>query len=634
MGRFFEWRGATAFLCAALALLVLAPVAQAAFPCGTALSRCQVQVDNSGRVWFESYERLTEDAPGDGTLQHGITEIYERDGNTTRLISRLPDGSPILPEGKPSFPVSLVGASPDGERIYLKTEATLAPEDTDGGQEGGSWDAYVLADGHYTLLSTGPLDNGSNPNPWAGSQQLWASDDGSYVYFETGQSLVAADWDGMSDIYQRHEGQTRLVSTGPAEPLPTSEYPDPRNPESRFLGASPDGATAYFATATGLTADDTGRVTPDIYAWHDGTTTRLTRTVSPEDVPGTPWESFDPYSFAGAGETGDVYFTANSAQTADDADTNPDVYRARPDGTLERLALSPPGVDTADSFLRLQAVSRDGSRLFLFSSRQLAAADHDDKADIYMWSNGSFELISPEARPRVKDEELLLNAISADGHRAYFQTWGRLTADDTDEEPDVYEWSDGRIRLVSPSVDGHPSASFFKGISPSGRYVSFSTWESLLPGDDDDKSDLYVIDMGAPGAGSAARAAIAGSPSRKQPGKRRRARLRLVTAEAIPPRMGIAATGTRSAAGAKLRLSCPKAERSGPCHGRVKLLARGGSHRVLARASFRVARAHRTVVELRGRNLPRRALARITGADMLGNRRTVSATVTLRGAKR
>lgn len=611
---------------AAFFALALAPSAGAAFPCGTALVRCQVQIDNRGRVWFESYEKLTEDSPGDGTLKHGVSEIYERDGNTTRLVSRLPDGQPILPEDEGGYPAFLNGVSPDGERVYLSTEATLSPEDADGGAGAGSADVYVLSGGAYTLLSTGPLDGGPNANPYAGSHTVWASDDGSYVYFETGQRLVPEDWDGASDIYQRHDGQTRLVSTGPAETLPTPEFPDPPSPQPWFIGASPDGATAYVATSEHLTADDTGRFTSDIYAWHDGVTTRLTRTVSPEEVPGTPWESFGPGTFAAADENGALYFLASSPQTPDDTDGNPDAYRARPDGSLERIALFPPGSDHGREFLSLQAVSHDGSRLFFLSSSQLTPEDRDEKPDAYMWSQGEFTLITAEARPSIAEEEALLCAIADNGHRAYFQTWGRLTPDDTDEKPDVYEWADGRVRLVSPAGEGKPGPSLCQGISPNGRFVAFSTWEELVPGDGDTKTDVYVVDMGADPAGSAAAA-------RRQPGKRSRRRPRLVTAEAIAPRIGVGGVvivGNRSA---RLRLRCPKAERSGPCHGRVKLLARGPRHRLLATGRFRVAAGHSRHVVLRGRGLRRhgaRALVRARAADMLGNRRTVAAVVRLR----
>ena len=596
---------------------------------------CQVQLDNSGRAWFVSLEKLTEDSLGDGTLRNGVFQVYERVGNETLLISRGPDGQPIRPENKQNISAWLLGVSPDGARVYIQTDASLTPEDGDAGHEGGSSDGYLLSDGHYTLFTTGPLDSPSpNPNPYIGTHGVWASDDGRYVYFETGQQLVPEDWDSASDIYQRSEGRTRLVSIGPDEYLPTFEYPNPSVPETRFLGASPDGSTAYFATAQHLTADDPGKsplegrlLTSDIFAWHDGLTTRLTRTVSPEEVPGTPWESFAPYSFAGAGGEGSVYFTAQSAQTPDDTNGTPDVYRARPDGSLERVVLSPAGAAGATDFFRLEAVSRDGSRLFLLTTSQLVPADNDSEADIYMWSAGSYQLISPKGDLNgALEEELELSAISGDGHRAYFKTWASLSPQDTDEEPDVYEWSDGTIRLVSPASDGKQSAAFFSGISPNGRFVAFATWEELVPGDNDVNEDIYVIDMGAPAAGDA-------SASRARPAPRRRhRRLRLVTAEAIAPRMGIARAGTLRDETARLSVGCPKAERSGPCHGRVKLLSRK-THRVLAAGTFRIPTGRRAAVTLRGSGLPRRtihALARVRGVDMLGNHRMVTATVKLR----
>ena len=623
-----------------LALLLSASPARADFDCGTALSSCQVQLDNSGRAWFTTPEKLTEDALGDGSPKNGVFQIYERVGNQTLLVSKRPDGTPIAPENKQNVAAWLLGVSPDGERVYMKTGASLVPEDGDAGHEGGSIDGYVLSDGAYSLFTTGPLDSAApNPNPYAGSQQVWASGDGRYVYFETGQALVPEDWDSYSDIYQRANGQTRLVSTGPDEYLPTAEYPDPRTPEFRFLGASPDGATAYFASAAHITADEPGKspmegklLTSDIFSWRDGVLQRVTRTVSPETVPGTPWESFDPYSFAGAGE-GSVYFAANSGHVPEDTDQNRDVYRAKPDGSLERVISSPPGAVPMQGFLSVEAVSRDGSRLFLRSGQQLAPADSDSESDIYMWSAGSYQLISPKGELKgALEEELELSAISGDGHRAYFKTWASLSPQDTDKEPDVYEWSEGAIRLVSPASDGKQSAAFFSGISPNGRFVAFSTWEELVPGDNDVKQDIYVIDMGPGSEAGASASASAAKPGKKKRGKKRR--LRLITAEAIPPKMRVGKDGSFDGETAWLRLRCPKKERSGPCHGKVKLLSKQTGD-VLAIGSFRIARAHSTKVAVSGPRLngyrgPLGGMtARVKGVDQLGNAATVLAKVSL-----
>jgi hypothetical protein len=627
-----RWGRAATLVCGLAALvlaLALPPAASASFDCGTALSRCRVQLDNFGRAWFESHEKLTEDALGDGTLKGGVFQIYQRVGNQTVLVSRRPDGQPIAPENKQQIAAMLLGVSSDGERVYVKTDASLVPEDLDGGHEASSQDGYLLSGGAYSLFTTGPLDGGPNPNPYIGSHGVWASDDGRVVYFETGQQLVAEDWDAASDLYQRANGQTRLVSTGPDQTLPTPEFPNPNVPETRFLGASPDGSTAFFATAEHLTEDDTEKLTVDIFSWRDGLTRRLTRTVSQEEDPSGAWESFSPYSFGGSSEDGSIYFTAHGRHVPEDTDLNADIYRARPDGSLERVIDSPADAVGAQAFFRVEEISRDGSRLFLSTGQPLVPEDQDLLVDLYRWSGGSYQLISPKPRAAVKEEELHLCSVSGDGTRAYFRTWGSHSSQDTDEDPDVYEWSEGAVRLVSPASDGKSSPASCSGISPNGRFVAFATWENFVPGDIDAKEDIYVVDMGAP-------AAAAGASARRKPAKRpQRRKPRLITAEAIAPRMGVARTGLLRDDAVRLRLRCPKSERSGPCRGRVKLLATK-RHRVLAAGFFRIGAGRKATVLLKGRKLPRRAgraLARVRGADMLGNRRTVSATVRLRRSR-
>ncbi len=619
-------------LAALVAACAGAPAASASFDCGTALVRhCEVQLDNSGRAWFQSYEKLTEDALGDGTMLGGIWQIYERDGNQTVLVSKRPDGTPIPDEGTHRSAAFLLGVSPDGSRVYLGTQASLVPEDGDAGHGEGSSDGYVLSNGAYSLFTTGPLDGPfANPNATSGSHAVWASDDGQYVYFETGQALVPEDWDGMSDVYQRANGVTRLVSTGPDETKPTAEWPNPMVPQPRFLGASPDGATAYFATAARLTPEDSGKSqseisksSNDIFAWRDGVLRRLTRTAPWE--PGAPFESFDPYSFVSGADGGLVYFTASSAQTPDDTNPGPDIYRASFDTALERVALGvAPGV-----FLGLETVSRDGSRFFLRSNGALTPEDQDDELDVYTWSAASgFRLVTPHGPTAGgKEEEVTLCEVTGDGERAYFRTWGRLSPQDTDGLADIYEWRNGAISLVSPAVsEGRQSGAFCAGASPNGRFIAFSTYEELVPGDADVDVDIYVADMGTPPAASA-------SAARVKPGKRKPPRLRLITAESIAPRMTVAPTGVLRNGVARLRLRCPKAERSGPCHGKVKLLT--GKGRVLAFGGFRIAAGRRGSVALKGKALPERAFrarARVRGADLLGNRRTVTVAVKLRRA--
>jgi hypothetical protein len=72
------------------------------------------------------------------------------------------------------------------------------------------------------------------------------SEDGS-VFFNTPASLVPRDTNGVTDVYEWHEGQLSLISSG-QDPLP-----------SFFLGASANGANVFFGTHARLVpADSSG----------------------------------------------------------------------------------------------------------------------------------------------------------------------------------------------------------------------------------------------------------------------------------------------------------------------------------------------------------------------------------------
>jgi hypothetical protein len=71
------------------------------------------------------------------------------------------------------------------------------------------------------------------------------ADDGS-VFFNTAASLVPQATNGVTDVYEWHEGQISLLSSG-QDSLP-----------SFFLGASPDGANVFIGTHARLVPADTG----------------------------------------------------------------------------------------------------------------------------------------------------------------------------------------------------------------------------------------------------------------------------------------------------------------------------------------------------------------------------------------
>ena len=59
-------------------------------------------------------------------------------------------------------------------------------------------------------MSIGPAGgNGALAAAWAGARS-----DGSRVFFETSERLVAADTDSRTDVYESEGGTTTLVSAG------------------------------------------------------------------------------------------------------------------------------------------------------------------------------------------------------------------------------------------------------------------------------------------------------------------------------------------------------------------------------------------------------------------------------------
>ena len=141
--------------------------------------------------------------------------------------------------------------------MFFDTQEPLVGQDTD-----ASTDIYERAGGSTTLISTGP--DGGNGGLFSAFQGTTA--DGSRVFFHTADSLLAADTDGMQDVYERAGGVTTLVSQGPG--APTASYP------ATFKGASRDGTRVFFDTSEHLVGIATG-IYPDIYERHAGTTTFL-----------------------------------------------------------------------------------------------------------------------------------------------------------------------------------------------------------------------------------------------------------------------------------------------------------------------------------------------------------------------
>lgn len=174
---------------------------------------------DGNRFSFETTQKLTAD-----DVDGSRTDVYERAGGVTTLVSRPTDG-PDPNSGEASFRA----ISANGGRVFFETDQKLTPDDTDAGRN----DVYERAGGVTTLISK-PTDLA---DPDTGSAYSFAvSSGGNRVIFETVQRMTASDNDG---------GRTDVYAAGSPDPAPDpgpdpSPTPEPNTPTSGD-GPSPSG---------------------------------------------------------------------------------------------------------------------------------------------------------------------------------------------------------------------------------------------------------------------------------------------------------------------------------------------------------------------------------------------------------
>ena len=577
-------------LCAALALAALALPASAwagharTPECPQEL--CAAVAADGSRVVFPFAEELTPGVAG--------PDVYEWSAAGVRPLVTIPKGAPHRPA------IGLDGASSDVRHVFVETSYSLAPEDVDG----GLWDIYDVGGGKAALVSTGPLDaarGGTSFASFAG-----ASADGNRVFFSSPTPFVAEDAGSCSGVYERAGGVTRPMATGqtPQEPLPPNLCHS-----LAFGGVSGDGSHLFFTTSRALIPEDEGG--DDIYQQMGGALSIVT--TYPEPTSGC----VDLPAFADASaDGGTVLFATNTAISPEDTDRGFDVYKREPDGSFVLVSRGTDGGAVCGfGGDRPVALSADG-RIAIFETRaRLSPADTDSSNDLYRAEDGQPPVLlstgptDPNADEQAKVFPDWVAAASADARTVAFETRQPLVAEDQDRSMDVYANVNGTTVLAStgPRQGSAASAAELLGISEDGQTVVFATKAQLTGSDLDRDRDVYLGRIAAK-------------------------RTVLLSEEQIPPQMRLARRGWLRASGSALvRLACPKAEASGPCHGSV-ILSRG--KRRLGRSPFRIAPGRRRAVSVRlpgSLSPPRsmRVLARVRGVDRLGNSAVTTGSVRL-----
>jgi hypothetical protein len=411
-------------------------------------------------VFFSTAESLVE-----ADKDHS-RDIYRRDTITgeTTLVSG--GASACAPCGSAETPVTYVGSTRDGSKVFFTTSESLTAADGD-----TSSDVYVReASAAAPVLAT--------PGGTAPATFLGASPDGSQIVFESTDKLAVADTDSGVDIYERDlsGGTTRLVSvsgTCPA-PLITEEC-------APIYRATAAGGDVFFETKAQLTND--GDKFQDVYRW-----SAATETISLVSTSGEGEEGKGEFNavFAGTASGGaTVYFETAERLSSEDEDSAVDVY-AR---TGTTTALVTPG--EADVSATFNFASPDGSTVVFSTGEALVASDQGERLDVYERSGGTTELTS--AGSATFDSTFA--GSSSDGSHVFYVTSEQIDSSDLDANPDIYEWTKGAepVWISRGPVGGNSSfTSHLTAVAEGAAHVFFTTRERLTADDNfASENDVY-----------------------------------------------------------------------------------------------------------------------------------------------
>jgi hypothetical protein len=313
-----------------------------------------------------------------------------------------------------------------------------------------------------------------------------------------------------------------LVLTNTAADRPLADH--------LYQGASRSGGNVFFTTAQQLMNSDTDRA-QDLYEYRFGTGSGSSSLihVSAGAPAGTTATVLGATRISEDGRR--IYYVAQgvlatnlnvAGQQAVNGARNLYLYErtsAHPNGRTVFIAT----LDPSDSSLwggdaRLaQLADDDGRYLVMGSVTQLTEDDGDSAMDVFRYDADTGDMLrisrgkngysndGNQANQHVfiSAPEYLsgarvgagFRAISRDGSRVVFRTSEALQPDDLNEAPDIYEWRDGVVGLVTP---GQSDLSLYTipFMSEDGSTIGFSTAEPLVPEDIDQAISTYVARVG------------------------------------------------------------------------------------------------------------------------------------------
>lgn len=343
------------------------------------------------------------------------------------------------------------------------------------------------ADGVTKVVSLLP----GNVPPSAGEEAFYqgVSRDGSVIAFKIGGLLYlrvdntktlkvtdeAATFAGISadgsTLYYLSGGTTHSGNVHRFDVSSNEDLQVNTSADASIVNVSADGSHAYFISASQLDGSRGVEGQPNMYVW-SGAEPEFVATVSPGDLGVAP--ALDNWTSR--------------------------VVNAGAEGGLEG-----PGTN-------FSRATQDGTRFIFGSEAQLTGYDNNGHIEIYRYDDETKGLLcvscNPRSEPASGDARLqeldlvrgriVVNNLSSDGNRVFFETPESLIERDTDGINDIYQWTEvtgegGSLDLISsgqseeyPIPEGWespfvPRPNLLLGVSPDGEDVVFISQDALVP---------------------------------------------------------------------------------------------------------------------------------------------------------
>ncbi len=392
--------------------------------------------------------------------------------------------------------------SADGSHFY--TTIRVTPMD------GSPYNYYDIGTGSRRLVSVMP-DTGEAPacGVNVNLRDKVMSSDGRRFYFMTrGDDCASAQ-----QIYMRDDQGT----ADPSDDTTTRVSPPPvAGPEGKAIvvQTNASGNSVVYVSAARLTASDSNEAL-DLYRWTIGGGTEcLTCFVPDAGVELDPYEV--PGNFLVSSDFSHIYISTSADLAAGpDNPAGPNMYLIE---NGKATYVSPGVVTKGADFSHSGEVTPSGDALLFYSQETGITTDGNGGfAQYYRYeeANGSLECLSCGSGSAPREADLRdfprtafgfaptgtkARLMSSDGNTVAFVTATAIDPEDANGGPDLYEWHDGKVSLVTDGegeYGGSISVPMTLGaISADGTDILFRVSAKLTGFERDDIGQLFVARLG------------------------------------------------------------------------------------------------------------------------------------------